>query len=369
MVFESMKFKVYAFTFLMLVCNGCLYDERRKETYSKKWTIDVNQYLGLDAKAGKTYGAIVDGSRLLVSHNTGATASLLEIDYDNGTVTHQISIDKDSVQLVKSGERVLLLHEQKDTKTYTLGLYDPINDAQINFLPTLRGPDLSPDGGQQIGLVTSPVETIYTYGSIPDDDGVPMLWIANWDYNGSHQWTTIVNDHVPGTLDPSTVDVQLVTETNLVFTVETENEGHKNVTLMSVNGYDGNINWFKATSNNLPIRHVVENFGPESVYAFYSMGYSTLGYYGEETFTNPMQEFANGTLVTKPLVVHSLKMFLAVHEGDDLTLVNSRDQVTRWTGKYWEKTTQPLILLSTEISDAVLVVSSNGFITKYSQDQ
>ena len=372
MGFETRKYRVYAFTCLMLVCFGCKNDDPETSpegTYTKEWTLDINEYLGLDGQAGRTYEAVViDQSRILVSHNTGTTGSLVEINYADGTFIRHTSTDKDSLRLVKSSDKVLLVHEQTDTKTYTLGLYDPDNDSPINRFPTLHSEDLSPENGQLMGLAPGPPETIYTYGSMPDD-GVPSLWIANWYYDGTHRWTTEVHSHILGTLDPSTVDVQVVTDNKLIFTAETENQGSKNVSLMSVKARDGYFDWLNPPSINLPIRHIVENFATGFIYAFYSMGYSKYSLEGEETFIDPLQNFANGTLTTKPLVIITSELFLAVHDGDDITLASVSHQETRWTEKYWEKTTLPLILLSAQQLDGVLVVSSNGFITKYKENK
>src|SRR5687767_1703186 len=151
MRFETMKYGAYAFTCLVLVCYGCKNDDPGTPpagSYTKEWVLDVNEYLG--ASAGKIYEAVViDDSRMLVSYNTGTTGSLVEINYADGTFMRQTPTENDSLHLVKSGEQVLLMHEQGDGKAYTIGLYDSEkNDNPVKVFPTLQGDDLTLEGGQ-----------------------------------------------------------------------------------------------------------------------------------------------------------------------------------------------------------------------------
>ncbi len=370
MRYDAKRHPLYAFTCLMFVCFACKNEDPKVSldgTYAKEWTLDINEYLGLD---GTTYEAvIIDQSRALVSHNAGSTGRLVEVNYVDGTFVREISLDNDSIRLVKSNEEVLLVHEQTGTKTYTLGLYDPNNDGEIKYFPTLKSAEVSPEDGTLMGLIPSPPETIYTYGTLPDDNGKPILWIANWYYDGPRRWTTEVNYHISVPIDPATFSAQVVTDRNLISTVETEHEGRKSVSILSVGAYDGYFDLMDPTAARLPIRHMVENWGTGFIYVFYQMGYSKLDLYGDKTFEDPMHYFPNGTLTTKPLVLFNSRLFLAVHEGDGITLASVIDQETKWTENYFERTTLPLTLLSTQKRDGVLVISSSGFITKYTSNQ
>jgi hypothetical protein len=374
MRFEKMKYGAYTFTCLVLVCCcGCKNDDPETPpagSYTKEWVLDVNEYLG--ASAGKIYeAAVIDDSRMLVSYNNGTTGSLVEINYVDGTIIRQTPTENDSLHLVKSGEQVLMVHEQADEKAYTVGLYDPENDNPVKVFPTLQRQVLSPEGGQLMGYALDPPETIYTYGSM-EEDGEQKLWIANWYFDGAPRWTTVVNDHTSAAINPSTVEVKVATNNHeigrkLVFTVETEIDGRKHLSMMSVDASDGYLNWMYPPS--MPVHHMVENHATGWLYAFYPMGYSKLAPDGDETFMSPMSDFTSGTLTTRPLVLYTSKIFLAVHEGNDITLACINDNETRWTEDYWEKSPLPLILLSSSQLDAVLVVSSTGFVTKYGENK
>ncbi len=368
---KKLNFWVYAFVCLMLVCYGCKDDDPEtppEGTYTKGWILNLNDYLGLSPGTGMPYdAAIIDRTRVLVSYNLGTTGSLVEINYIDGTVIRSTPTEEDSISLVESVDWVVMVHEQKDTKTYRFGHYKSDNANPVDFFAPLHAEQLSPIGGELRG-VTADSYSFYTYGSIIKENK-ENVWVANWEPNGYQNWTRIVNEGITGTIDPSTLQVLLVSNSKVVVAAEMEHDGTKNVPYLSLSSSNGSVDWLRPILSTTPIRHMVENTATEWIYVFYTMGYSKIDHYGDGTFVNPMDEFANGTLVTTPLVIYSGKMFLAVNQGDDITLVSATDQETKWTEKYWEKTAKPLTLLATGQFEGVLVLSSTGFLTKYKENK
>lgn len=347
---------------LIFLCCACKDDDTEaplKEIYTKEWVLDINEYLGADPKVSSTYSAVViDNTRLLVSHNTGTMGTLVEIDHNSGTFIRQKSTNNDSVRVSISSEKVLMIHEDADTKNFSIEIYDP-EDGEVEFVSTLQASALSPPGGNFIGLTPDPYEVLYTYGSVLNYDGEEVLWIGCWYYDGTKRWMTTFNTP----FDVSTFSAHLATDRQLIFSAQREFQGNTYWEVGAASFWDGGIDSFQAAQRDAPV-HVVENPMSKWLYVFSSMGFFSIDHYGQQVFTNPMAEFATGTLSTKPLIMGADLMFLAVHEGNNILLVSGSVEETRWEEKYWESTTAPLILLATSTRD-VLVVSGNGFVTKY----
>jgi hypothetical protein len=112
---------------------------------------------------------------------------------------------------------------------------------------------------------------------------------------------------------------------------------------------------------------VVENPTTEWKYAFDSLGFSKFDLTGKMRLMNTMHEFKGDTIYTRPVVIATSWLFMAMQHGGEITLVSTGDLTSAWSEPYWEKTSAPLILLATVEGD-VLVVSGNGVITMYKRN-